>query len=294
MVRSRAARRGRSTAGAGSTSTSGRAPRPHHERRARARALRARARLRGAAYRALHVAEAAHRPRLLPALRQGGRAGCDLPDPGRPHRAALSLGDRAPALHRRAGARFSRAAHRVRPRRLAVDRGDDRRRLEAPERVDRHLGTRAEALPAGLRPLHENLRQGQGLLRHRLPAAPVGARARRGRVARPVARGPAEVPARQRRARVPAPRVAHGRMRVRRLLALLVVATSAIDARGAALVIRNARLVDGTGPPARDGLSILVRDGRIAAIAPDVAADDATLLDVAGATVLPGLMDAIG
>jgi len=83
-------------------------------------------------------------------------------------------------------------------------------------------------------------------------------------------------------------------MRVRRLLALLVVATSAIDARGAALVIRNARLVDGTGAPARDGLSILVRDGRIAAIAPDVAADDAALLDVAGATVLPGLMDAIG
>ena len=81
-------------------------------------------------------------------------------------------------------------------------------------------------------------------------------------------------------------------MRVRRLLALLVVATSAIDARGAALVIRNARLVDGTGAPARDGLSILVRDGRIAAIAPDVGADDAALLDVAGATVLPGLMDA--
>src|SRR3989441_3208048 len=176
-----------------------REPRPHHEGGARARALRARARLRGAAHRALHVAEAAHRPRLLPALRQGGRAGGDLPDPGRPHRAAPSLVDRTPALHRRGGARLSRAAHRVRPRRLAVDRGDDRRRLEAPERVDRHLGARAEALPAGLRPLHENLRQGQGLLRHRLPAAPVGARPGRGGRARAPGGGEAALPPRQRR-----------------------------------------------------------------------------------------------
>jgi cytosine/adenosine deaminase-related metal-dependent hydrolase len=44
------------------------------------------------------------------------------------------------------------------------------------------------------------------------------------------------------------------------LLALLVLATSATHARGAALLIRNARLIDGTGAPARDGVSILVRD----------------------------------
>ena len=32
--------------------------------------------------------------------------------------------------------------------RLAVDGGDDRGRVEAQERVDRHVGARAEALPA--------------------------------------------------------------------------------------------------------------------------------------------------
>jgi imidazolonepropionase-like amidohydrolase len=77
-------------------------------------------------------------------------------------------------------------------------------------------------------------------------------------------------------------------MRARGFLALLLVAA---DARGAALVIRNARLIDGTGVPPRDGVSILVRDGRIARVASDIAPDDTTVLDVAGATVLPGLMD---
>jgi len=44
----------------------------------------------------VHVAQAAHRPRLLPALRQGGGAGGHVPDAGGPHRSALSLGDRPP------------------------------------------------------------------------------------------------------------------------------------------------------------------------------------------------------
>jgi imidazolonepropionase-like amidohydrolase len=57
------------------------------------------------------------------------------------------------------------------------------------------------------------------------------------------------------------------------------------------LLIRNARLVDGTGAPARRGLSILVRKGRIAAIAPDAWAPDVPVLDVQGATVMPGLMN---
>ena len=57
------------------------------------------------------------------------------------------------------------------------------------------------------------------------------------------------------------------------------------------LLIRNARLVDGTGAPARSGLSILVIAGRIAAIAPDVAAPDLPVLDVQGSTVMPGLMN---
>ena len=98
----------------------------HHEGGARARPLRAQLRLRLPAHRAVHVAEAADRPRLLSALRQGGRARRHVPDAGRPHRAALPVRDRPADLHRRGGARLPRAAHRVRPHRLAVDGGDDR------------------------------------------------------------------------------------------------------------------------------------------------------------------------
>src|SRR3990172_10007074 len=75
------------------------------------------------------------------------------------------------------------------------------------------------------------------------------------------------------------------------LAALCVVLGSSLTAHAADLVIRNARLVDGTGAPARDGVSILVMDGRIAAIAPDVAAPDLPVLDVQGSTVIPGLMN---
>ena len=54
--------------------------------------------------------------------------------------------DRPADLHRQGRARLSRAAHHLRPHRLAVDRGDDRRRLEARQRLHRHLGARAQAL----------------------------------------------------------------------------------------------------------------------------------------------------
>ena len=49
---------------------------------------------------------------------------------------------------------------------------------------------------------------------------------------------------------------------------LLVLAGPRIGA--ADLLIRNARLLDGTGAPPRDGVSILVRGERIAAIGTDV------------------------
>src|SRR5512139_971030 len=71
--------------------------------------------------------------------------------------------------------------------------------------------------------------------------------------------------------------------------ALMLGPSLTAHARG--LLIRNARLVDGTGAPARNGLSILVMEGRIAAIAPDVAAPDVPVLDVQGSTVIPGLMN---
>ena len=42
----------------------------------------------------------------------------------------------------------------------------------------------------------------------------------------------------------------------------------------------------------RPGIAILIRDGQIAAIGPDMTAPDASVLDAGGATVLPGLIDA--
>jgi len=76
------------------------------------------------------------------------------------------------------------------------------------------------------------------------------------------------------------------------LVAAFLLATLVADAGAGGLLLRNARLIDGTGGPPRAGVSIRLRDGRISAIGPDLAPDDALVLDVDGATVLPGLMDA--
>jgi imidazolonepropionase-like amidohydrolase len=61
---------------------------------------------------------------------------------------------------------------------------------------------------------------------------------------------------------------------------------------GADLLIVNARLFDAAGAQPRDGISILIRDGRIAEIGPEVDAPNARRLDAGGGTVLPGLIDA--
>jgi imidazolonepropionase-like amidohydrolase len=76
--------------------------------------------------------------------------------------------------------------------------------------------------------------------------------------------------------------------------AAALLATPAFDG---SLLIRHARLIDGSGAPPRDDVAILVRAGRIAAIGPDdevaaTAAADTRVLDAAGATVVPGLIDA--
>jgi imidazolonepropionase-like amidohydrolase len=75
-------------------------------------------------------------------------------------------------------------------------------------------------------------------------------------------------------------------------LALLVAVLTARTASAAELLIRGARVIDGTGAPARESVSILVRDGRIAAIGPDAsAAPGADVIDANGLTALPGLID---
>jgi imidazolonepropionase-like amidohydrolase len=57
------------------------------------------------------------------------------------------------------------------------------------------------------------------------------------------------------------------------------------------VALRGVRVIDGTGAPARDGQTVLIRDGRIAAIGPSVAVPSgARILDLPGHTVLPGLV----
>jgi len=57
------------------------------------------------------------------------------------------------------------------------------------------------------------------------------------------------------------------------------------------LLVRGGTVVDGTGAPARRA-DVLVRDGRIAAVAPDLTiADGAAVLDAGGLHVAPGFID---
>jgi imidazolonepropionase-like amidohydrolase len=65
-------------------------------------------------------------------------------------------------------------------------------------------------------------------------------------------------------------------------------------AENAPIVFRGARLIDGTGAPARVGVDVVVEGDRIAAIAaPGSAAPlaGATVIDASGGTLLPGLID---
>ncbi|HRH20014.1 MAG TPA: amidohydrolase family protein [Brevundimonas sp.] len=59
-------------------------------------------------------------------------------------------------------------------------------------------------------------------------------------------------------------------------------------------VYRNAVLIDGTGADARPGMSIVIADDRIQAVAPDAditPPDGAEIIDAGGLYVLPGLID---
>jgi cytosine/adenosine deaminase-related metal-dependent hydrolase len=58
------------------------------------------------------------------------------------------------------------------------------------------------------------------------------------------------------------------------------------------VAITNVRVIDGTGAPAREGQTLVIRDGKIAALAATAAAvpAGATTIDGAGKTVMPGLV----
>lgn len=76
------------------------------------------------------------------------------------------------------------------------------------------------------------------------------------------------------------------------LSALITLSSYAFAQPARDLLIINARLVDGTGASARH-TSIGISDGEIVSL--DEQADEgANVLDVSGATVLPGLIDSHG
>jgi enamidase len=57
------------------------------------------------------------------------------------------------------------------------------------------------------------------------------------------------------------------------------------------IAIRNVNVIDGTGAAARAGQTVLIRDGQIAAVAPDVAVPEAaTIIDGTGKSVMPGIV----
>jgi imidazolonepropionase-like amidohydrolase len=62
--------------------------------------------------------------------------------------------------------------------------------------------------------------------------------------------------------------------------------------RASDLIIQNARVIDGTGAPPREDVEILIRNGQIDQISTHLSVGGIPTLDVAGATVLPGLIDA--
>ncbi|MGE0441185.1 MAG: amidohydrolase family protein [Gemmatimonadales bacterium] len=114
--------------------------------------------------------------------------------------------------------------------------------------------------------------------------------------------------------RVPAgARPTRGSAGVRRALTVALLALAARGTPGAAQVgpalapfvaesapvvaLRHARLIDGTGAPLRENQTIVIRDGRIAAVGDDAIVSvpaEARVHDLAGATVIPGLVDLHG
>lgn len=78
---------------------------------------------------------------------------------------------------------------------------------------------------------------------------------------------------------------------------LLAPAAPAAEAVGAVGLIRHATLIDGTGNPPRNDISILIEGGRIARIAGSgeiQAPADGLVIDASGKTVIPGMVNLRG
>jgi imidazolonepropionase-like amidohydrolase len=82
---------------------------------------------------------------------------------------------------------------------------------------------------------------------------------------------------------------------MRLLLSLFLFAGIAAAASAQSIALRGVTVIDGTGAPPLPGRTVLVDDGRIAAIFKDGAQslpDGANVIDLPGRTLLPGLIDA--
>jgi len=76
---------------------------------------------------------------------------------------------------------------------------------------------------------------------------------------------------------------------------LLLLASTTLSHAQTSIVLRGARIVDGLGGDPIDNGSIVVSDGRIAAIGPSVSTSppaDAEIVDYSGKTIIPGLISA--
>lgn len=77
---------------------------------------------------------------------------------------------------------------------------------------------------------------------------------------------------------------------MRLFLAVLLVGVGRLPAQ--TFVIEGATVIDGTGAPPKPGVKVAIRDGRIAAVGPDVAVPPgAQVVNAGGKTLLPGLFD---
>src|SRR6516225_3052381 len=78
---------------------------------------------------------------------------------------------------------------------------------------------------------------------------------------------------------------------MRTLVISLLLSSISLWAQSGAIAIRNARIVDGTGAPAKLG-TVVIENRRIVSVGANASIPkDAHIIDAAGATLLPGMFD---
>jgi imidazolonepropionase-like amidohydrolase len=79
------------------------------------------------------------------------------------------------------------------------------------------------------------------------------------------------------------------------MIAVVLLRPSAAQPAGASVVVTGVRLIDGTGRPPLENASLVITNGRVEAVGARLKAPaGATVVDLAGKTVVPGLINAHG